>query len=257
MSECGNSSHCACRESHPRLVAAVQAGRRVYDNVRKFICYIFTHAVPEVVPFLVFALSGGLIPLPLTVMQIFAIDLGTDVLPALALSREPAEHGIMDRPPRPRREGIIRGALLARAWGFMGVISAALVMAGYLIVLHSAGWHPGAATGVVSPLHHAYQQATTVAWLGIVACQIGTAIAVRTDRASLHAIGLFTNPLLLTGIAVEIAFAFLLIYAPVMHGLFGTAALSPAQLALVVPYPFIVWGADELRRAVMRSRYGS
>jgi magnesium-transporting ATPase (P-type) len=239
------------------IIAAVEAGRRVYDNVRKFICYIFTHAVPEVVPFLVFALSGGTIPLPLTVMQILAIDLGTDILPALALSREPAEPGIMTRPPRPRREGIIRGALLARSWGFMGVISAALVMTGYLVVLRAGGWHPGVATGAGTALHHVYQQATTVAWLGIVACQIGTAIAVRTDRASLRAIGFFTNPLLLAGIAVEIAFAFVLIYAPVLHGLFGTAALSGAQLALVVPFPFIVWGADEIRRAVMRSRYGS
>ena len=65
-----------------------------------------------------------------------------------------------------------------------------------------------------------------------------------------------TNPLL-AGIAAEVAFAFLLIYTPAMHVLFGTAALSVAQLALVVPYPFIIWGADELRRAFMRSRYGS
>ena len=79
------------------IAAAVETGRRVYDNVRKFICYIFTHAVPEVLPFLIFALAGGLVPLPLTVMQILAIDLGTDTLPALALSREPAEPGLMDR----------------------------------------------------------------------------------------------------------------------------------------------------------------
>ena len=82
------------------IVTAVEAGRRVYDNVRKFILYIFAHATPEVVPFLVFALSGGRIPLPLTVLQILAIDLGTEVLPALALGREPAEPGIMQRPPR-------------------------------------------------------------------------------------------------------------------------------------------------------------
>ena len=85
-------------------IAAAVEGRRVYDNVRKFICYIFAHAVPEVLPFLIFALSGGAVPLPLTVMQILAIDLGTDTLPALALSREPAEPGLMDRPPRPRRQ---------------------------------------------------------------------------------------------------------------------------------------------------------
>ena len=72
------------------IVVAIQAGRQVFDNVRKFILYIFAHATPEVVPFLVFALSGGAIPLPLTVLQILAIDLGTEILPALALGREPA-----------------------------------------------------------------------------------------------------------------------------------------------------------------------
>ena len=82
-------------------VAAVQAGRRVYDNIRKFLLYIFAHSTPEVAPFLVFALARGAIPLPLTVMQLLAFDVGTETLPALALGREPAEPGIMNRPPRP------------------------------------------------------------------------------------------------------------------------------------------------------------
>jgi magnesium-transporting ATPase (P-type) len=234
------------------IAAAVESGRRVYDNVRKFICYIFTHAVPEVVPFLVFALAGGAIPLPLTVMQILAIDLGTDTLPALALSREPAEPGLMDRPPRPRTQGVISRAMLARAWGFLGLISATLVMTGFFLTLRHAGWHPGAATGPGSPLNHAYRQATTVAWLGIVACQIGTAFAVRTDHASLRSVGVFSNRFLLGGIAFSLAFAALLIYMPALHSVFGTAALTPAQLATVAPFPFIVWGADELRRLLLR-----
>ena len=236
------------------IIAAVQAGRRVYDNIRKFIVYIFAHAVPEVAPFLVFALSGGLIPLPLTVLQILAIDLGTDTLPALALSREPAEPGLMDRPPRTRGQGVISARMLARAWGFLGVISAALVMAGFLVTLLLAGWHPGAATGAGSALHHAYRQATTVSWLGIVACQIGTAFAVRTEHASLRSVGVLTNRPLLGAIAVALAFAALLIYLPALHALFGTEALAPSQLALVAPFPFIVWGADEIRRWLRRRR---
>ena len=86
------------------IVDAVEAGRRVYANVRKFIVYIFAHATPEAVPFLVFALSGGAIPLPLTVLQILAIDLGTETLPALALGREPAEPGL-DGPPAAAAHG--------------------------------------------------------------------------------------------------------------------------------------------------------
>jgi calcium-translocating P-type ATPase len=236
------------------IVAAVEAGRRVYDNVRKFISYIFTHAVPEVMPFLIFALAGGTVPLPLTVMEILAIDLGTDTLPALALSREPAEPGLMDRPPRSAKQGVISRGMLARAWGFLGLISATLVMAGFFLTLRHAGWHPGAGTGPGTPLNHAYRQATTVAWLGIVACQVGTAFAVRTDRVSLRQVGVFTNRLLLAGIAVALAFAAALVYLPALHGFFGTAALSPGQVATVAPYPFIVWGADEIRRWIVRRR---
>ena len=237
------------------ITAAVESGRQVYDNVRKFIQYIFAHAVPEVVPFLVFALAGGAVPLPLTVMQILAIDLGTDVLPALALSREPAEPGLMDRPPRRRSEGVITGAMLRRAWGFLGVISAVLVMGGFFVTLLRAGWQPGLPTDHGSPLNRVYMQATTVTWLGIVACQVGTAFAVRTDYASLRSVGVFRNRFLLGAIAFELAFAAVLIYLPAMHGLFGTAALTPAQLATVAPYPFVVWGADELRRLLARRRH--
>ena len=237
------------------VIDAVEEGRRIYDNVRKFILYIFAHAVPEIVPFMVFALSGGAVPLPLTVMQLLAIDLLTDTLPALALSREPAEPGTMSRPPRPKGEGVIRWSLLARAWGFLGLISAVLVLAGFFYVLHQGGWHLHAATGEGLPLHHLYQQATTVAWLGIVACQVGTAFAARTDRASLRRIGLTSNPLLLGAIAVELVLAAALVYLPWLHAVFGTAALDPGQLVVVLPFPFIVWGADEIRRAIQRRRH--
>jgi magnesium-transporting ATPase (P-type) len=158
----------------------------------------------------------------------------------------------MDRPPRPRKQGVISAGMLARTWGFLGLISASLVMAGFFLTLRHAGWYPGADTGPGSPLNHAYRQATTVAWLGIVACQVGTAFAVRTDHASLRSVGVFTNKFLLAGIAVALAFAAAVVYLPVLHGFFGTEALTPAQLAIVAPFPFIVWGADEIRRLLLR-----
>ena len=234
------------------IVAAVAAGRRVFDNVRKFIVYIFAHATPEVVPFLVFALAGGAIPLPLTVLQILAIDLGTEILPALALGREPAEPGLMERPPRPRAEGVIRRTMLVRAWVFLGLIEAALVLAGFFYVLLRAGWSPGDAVSRGSPLHGAYLEATTMTFAGIVACQIGTALAARTEHASLRAVGLFSNRLLLWGILSELVFAAVLVYAPPFQGLFGTASLGPAELGILAVFPLVVWGADELRRARLR-----
>ena len=230
------------------IVAAVAAGRRVFDNVRKFMVYIFAHATPEVVPFLVFALSGGRIPLPLTVLQILAIDLGTEILPALALGREPAEPGLMERAPRRRSEGVIRRAMLVRAWLFLGLIEAALVMGGFFFVLFRAGWSPGDAIASGSALHGAYLAATTMTFAGIVACQIGTALAARTERVSLRTVGFFSNPLLLWGILSEIVFAAALIYAPPIQSVFGTAALGPGEIGILAVFPLIVWGADELRR---------
>jgi calcium-translocating P-type ATPase len=236
------------------IVSAVEAGRQVYDNVRKFILYIFAHAVPEVLPFLVFALSGGAVPLPLTVVQILAIDLGTETLPALALGREPAEPGLMDRPPRPRREGVIRGEMLLRAWGLLGLVSGLLVLGGFLLTLLRAGWQPGDPVGAGSPFHHAYLQATTMSFLGIVACQLGTAFAARTQRASLRSVGLFSNRLLLWGIAFEVLFSLALVYLPLTAGLFGLAGPPLDDLVVVLTFPVLVWGADEIRKGVLRRR---
>jgi magnesium-transporting ATPase (P-type) len=236
------------------IVSAIQAGRRVYGNIRKFILYIFAHTTPEVVPFLVFALARGAVPLPLTVLQLLAFDVGTETVPALALGREPAEPGIMSRPPRPRGEGVICRPMLLRAWLFLGVIAAALQMGAFFYVLARAGWHPYAATGPGSPLHHAYLQATTMTFLSMVMAQVGTAVAARTERASLRSIGVFSNPLLLAGIALELALAAAIIYLPPLQDLLGTAALPPSLLLITLPFPVIVWGADEIRRYLLRRR---
>lgn len=236
------------------IVAAVEEGRRVYENIRKFIVYIFAHATPEVAPFLAFALSGGALPLPLTALQILAIDLGTETLPALALGRDPAEPGTMQRPPRGRHEGVITKSMLVRAWAFLGLISAVLVLGAFLVVLLSAGWSPGDPTGDDDPLHHAYLQATTITFAAIVSCQVGTAFAARTDHASLRSVGVLSNRLLLWGIAFELLFTAAVIYTPVGQAVFGTAALDAWMIALIAPFGLVVWSADEIRRWCHRRR---
>ena len=236
------------------IVVAIAAGRRVYDNIRKFLVYIFAHTTPEVTPFLIFALGGGAIPLPLTVPQLLAFDVGTETLPALALGREPAEPGLMHRSPRARSESVIQPPMLLRAWLFLGLICAALAMGGFFWVLLRAGWHPGDPTGEGHALHHAYLQATSMTFLGMVTGQIGTAFAARTERASLRSVGVLSNRLLLLGIAFELVLAAVMIYAPPFQSVLGTAALTPGMLLFVAPFPVVVWGADELRRWVLRRR---
>jgi magnesium-transporting ATPase (P-type) len=241
-------------DSFAAIIAAVEEGRVVYDNIRKFVTYIFAHATPEVVPFLIFALSGGTVPLPLTALQILAIDLGTETFPALALGREPAEPGIMERRPRPREQGIIDRPMLTRAWLWLGLLEAVLVTAGFFYVLTQAGWSPGADVDEGSSLHTQYLAATTMTFAGITACQVGTAFAARTTHASLRSIGVFSNRLLLWGIAFELAFAAAVIYLPPLQGVFGTESLGIDELLLLVLFPPLVWGSDELRRWVVRRR---
>ena len=242
-------------DSFTSIVAAVEEGRTVYENIRKFVTYIFAHATPEIVPFILYALAGGAIPLPLTALQILAIDLGTETLPALALGVEPAEPGIMERPPRPRSRGIIDRAMLVRAWVWLGLLEAALVTAGFFWVLTSAGWSPGDPTGTGTPLHHDYLVATTMTFAGIAACQIGTAFAARTTHQSLRSIGIFSNRLLLWGILFEIVVVGAVIYLPPLQSIFGTAALGATELLVLATFPFIVWGSDELRRWAVRRRH--
>ncbi|MES1193862.1 MAG: HAD-IC family P-type ATPase, partial [Solirubrobacterales bacterium] len=241
-------------DSFASIAAAVEEGRVVYDNLRKFITYVFAHLTPEVVPFLIFALAGGKVPLPLTALQILAIDLGTETLPALALGREPAEPDVMDRPPRKASERLIDRAMLVRAWLVLGLVEAMLVTGGFFWVLLRGGWSWGDPTGEGTALNHTYILATTMTFAGIVACQVGAGFATRTARASLRQIGLLTNHLLLWGIAFELVFAAAIIWLPPLQSVFHTTGLSFTDVLVLAAMAPIVWGVDELRRWHIRSR---
>ena len=239
------------------IVTAVKAGRQVYDNVRKFIVYIFAHATPEVVPFLIYALSGGAIPLPLTVMQILAIDLGTETLPALALGREPAEPGLMDRPPRTRGQSVIDGrdarARLGVSSGHLGGAGARRLFWASLVQTTAGTSATTCRAGRRSTT--CWQQATTMTFLGIVACQIGTAVASAPQHASLRQVGLFTNRLAAVGDrASRWSSRRRWWRCPLFRPIFGTAGPGAVAGAALVPVPFVVWGVDEIWRWCVRRR---
>jgi magnesium-transporting ATPase (P-type) len=115
------------------IVAAIEEGRAVFANIRKFLTYILTSNVPEIVPYLAFVLFR--IPLALTIIQILAVDLGTDMLPALGLGAEKPELGAMQRPPRPRNERLLNWPVLRRSYFFLGLMEAAAGMATFFFVL--------------------------------------------------------------------------------------------------------------------------
>ncbi len=228
---------------------AVEEGRRVYDNIRKFLVYIFAHLGPEAVPFMAFALLP--VPLAITPMQILAIDVGTETLPALALGVEPAEPGIMERPPRSRGEHLLTAPLLLRAYLFFGLIEAAFVMAGFFWVLYRGGWTWGASLSPSDPL---YLRASTMGFLGIVMTQVGTVFASRTSRVSVFRVGLFSNRWVLWGVAFEMALTLALLYFPPMAAFFGMYPLDLEEWAIVALFGPAVFLADEARKWIARKR---
>jgi len=229
------------------IVSAIRQGRAIYANMGKFVTYIFASNVPELVPFLAFVLLGT--PLPLTVMQILAVDLGTDLVPALALGAEPPEPGVMDRPPRPRDARLLGPGRLLRAYGFLGVAEAILSLGSFFWTYRVSGWRPGLPMAASGDL---YRRATTMTLAGIVAAQVGNLFACRTDRESVFRVGLFANPLIWAGIVAEIAVLAGLILVPPLREVFGLAPLAFAEWGILLLFPPAMVLVDEARKWIVR-----
>jgi calcium-translocating P-type ATPase len=231
------------------IVTAIRQGRSIYANIGRFVTYVLASNVPELVPFLVSVLAR--IPLPLTVMQVLAVDLGTDLLPALGLGAEAPEPGLMRRPPRDPHERLLSGARLSHAYGFLGVAEAALAMTAFFWTYHVAGWHPGLPMDGHGDL---YRRATTMTFAGIVAAQVGNVLACRTTRASLFRVGVFGNRLVLLGIAAELALLVALIVIGPLARAFGFAPLRFEEWRIVLAFPFVILALEETRKWIARRR---
>ena len=244
------------------IIAAIEEGRAVYDNLRKFISYIFASNVPELLPFVVSAALR--IPLALTIIQVLAIDLGTDLLPAMALGVEKPEPGIMQRPPRRRDQPLLDRSLLTRALLYVGVLETALSFAAFFIVYWQAGYTHFLSLPRMDLLPFSvrlltrpglvYVLATTAFHTGVVMAQIGNALASRALRARTRQIGLFSNPELLLAILLELIIILTLVYVQPFSGLFEHAPLPFAYLIGLVFFAPIVFSADWIRKAIARHR---
>ena len=232
------------------IVGAVEEGRAIFDNMRKFIVYIFAHLSPEAIPFIFYALFR--IPLPLTVMQILAIDLGTETLPALALGVERPEPDVMARPPRRRTERLLSAGSLTRGYAFLGGMTTVVVLSAFFLFLRSHGWSWGQSS---APTKEVGLEASTIVFLGIVLMQVGNAFACRTERASAFTIGLFSNRLLLWGIAFELVFAAALIYVPFLQDVFRTGPVGAEWWAYLLAFVPVIFLAEEARKAIQRRRH--
>jgi len=229
------------------IVAAIEEGRAVFENIRKFLTYILSSNIPELVPYLAFALFR--IPLPLTIIQILAVDLGTDMLPALALGAEKPDPGVMNRPPRARGERLLSWGLIARAYLFLGALEAAAAMAVFFFVLDAADWRYGELPGKTDPL---YLQATTACLAAIVATQVANVFLCRHPLKSSLSFSPFSNAFILPGIAAELGLILFIVYAPAGNWLFGTAPIGPEVWLLAGFFAALMWALEEVRKAWLR-----
>lgn len=230
------------------IVAAIEEGRAVFDNIRKFLTYILSSNIPELVPYLAFVLFR--IPLPLTIIQILAVDLGTDMLPALALGAEQPDPGVMQRPPRARHERLLSWGLIARAYLFLGVLEAVAAMAVFFFVLDAAGWQYGVSLDRTNPL---YLQATSACLATIVVMQMMNLMLCRHPFKSSLSFGLSGNPYLLLGLAAELGVILLIVYTAAGNWLFGTAPVGPEVWLLALLGAALMWLLEEARKAWWRT----
>jgi magnesium-transporting ATPase (P-type) len=244
------------------IVAGVEEGRAVFDNIRRFLTYFQTSNVAEMIPFIAMVLFR--IPLPLTLMQILTIDLITDQVPALALGLEKPEPGIMQCPPRKPGTPLLSFGMIAKAYLFLGPLAAAIGLFGFFykyIAVYGVSFAQLQQLGPISlPEQFAatggnyemYLVATTMTLTGIVMAQVGNAFACKTSRQSVFKTGFFDNRLLLVGIVSMLVFQALIVYVPALQAVIGTGPLTLTDwgvLALFIPVLFV---ADEIRKLIVR-----
>jgi Ca2+-transporting ATPase len=233
-------------DSFESIVKAVESGRAIYENIRKFIVYVFSHNWAELIPYVLYALLG--IPLPLLVVQVLAIDLAIDVVPSLALSREPPEAGIMQEPPRSIKERLFTAKVFLRSL-YIGVIIATGAMFGCLSAWIAGGWHLGMALPSDSTV---YIKGVTMTFAGIVVAQVGNVLACRTSKISIFKTKFSTNKWILLGIVAQLSILSFLVYVPLMQHFFGTTGLGIADWAFLASLAMMVVFAEEIRKFFAR-----
>ena len=244
------------------IVQAVAEGRAVYDNLRKFITYIFVSNVPELMPFIITGLFR--LPLALTVPQILAIDLGTDVLPALALGMEKPEPKVMHRPPRARGRPLLDRGILLRAFLWLGPIETILCYLGFLFVYYLAGdttFLPALprpdwllpAESLLPTTALVYPLATTVFHAGVVMAQIGNVFTCRTETERVHHLGWFSNRFLWLAVTVEVLLILAFVYVRPLAKAFNHVPLPPFYWAALILFAPVMYGLDWIRKSIARA----
>ena len=233
------------------IVAGIEQGRATYVNIRRFLTYHLTDNVAELTPFAIWALSGGQFPLALGVLQILAIDLGTDTLTAVALGAEPPARNVLDNPPISGR--LLDRNVARRAFGLLGPTIAVLTMVAFLASLCLSGWRPGD----VFPTGDDLYVASGAAFLTVVLAQTANAFACRSSTRTVTEVGWTTNRLLIPAISFAVAFAVVTLLVPPIADQLGQATPNWAGIVIALtawPTVLAVDTLDKRRHRKHRDR---
>ena len=210
------------------IVVAVREGRRIYDNIRKFVRYALTGNSSEI--WIIFLAPFLGLPIPLLPIHILWVNLVTDGLPGLALAAEPAERGIMQRPPRPPQESLFAGML-------PHILGIGLLMAGVCLLIQAGSIFAG----------DTHWQ--TMVFTTLTLSQVAYAMAIRSERESLFRIGLLSNLPLLGAVLLTFVLQLLIIYLPALNPIFRTERLSLAELAVCLGAAAVPFAVAEVEKA--------
>ncbi|MGE0600027.1 MAG: cation-translocating P-type ATPase [Dehalococcoidia bacterium] len=224
------------------IVAAIEEGRTIKNNIRRFVSYVFTSNVAEMVPFVAYVLIG--IPLPLAVIQALAIDVGTDLLPALGLGTEEPAPDTLNNPPEPPGRPLLTLRLGLLTFLFFGLLESVLGLGAYLAFYWVDGWRPFES---LSGFDGAHGGAMTLTFLGIVGGQLGCLAAVRAGTLR-QRLRLRLKSWMGLGIAAELSLALAAVYVPGLNRSLSMEAV-PLQWFMAAPVAAVLFiGADQLRR---------
>ncbi|HJX35888.1 MAG TPA: HAD-IC family P-type ATPase, partial [Dehalococcoidales bacterium] len=239
-------------DSFASIIRAVRYGRSIYDNIRRVVIYLFSHNMAELMPYL-FATVARIPLVPLNALQVLAIDLGSDVLPALALGGEAPEPDVMQRSPRPRKSRLLDRNTIGRIL-FLGGIQSTGAIVAFVTVLLMGGW----VWGTTLPVHDAlYRHAITATQAAIVVSQIFNSFAVRTSFDSVFKKGLFSNRRLLFAQVFSVFLICLISYWHPLQSIFNTAPLTAYDWIIVTGFGALLFAAEETRKGVLRARVRS
>jgi Ca2+-transporting ATPase len=218
-------------DNYASIVSAVEQGRIIYSNIRKFVFYLLSCNLAEILTIFLAILAG--LPSPLTAIQLLWLNLITDGAPALALGLEKGDPDTMDQPPRPPEEPIINRPM----WIGIGVQTLAITsvtLGAYLVGLRA---HP-----------EAPEFAETMAFVTLSFSELLRAFTARSERYPVLKIGLFSNKTMFLAVAVSLALLLAVIYVPFLQPVFNTVSLGPAQWELMLPLLFVPAVAAELTK---------